>query len=105
MEGVNKEIVVKLKIKRILMLDLEIVREVYERVYMMFMMNDEMKIIGLKKFLFLEQKSIIILSLLLSKSINIIDIFLFFENMYDVLIIKLCILLILSLNISDKFIF
>lgn len=54
MEGVNKEIVVKLKIKRILMLDLEIVREVYERVYMMFMMNDEMKIIGLKKFLFLE---------------------------------------------------
>lgn len=69
MEGVNKEIVVKLKIKRILMLDLEIVREVYERVYMMFMMNDEMKIIGLKKFLFLEQKSIIILSLLLSKLI------------------------------------
>lgn len=69
MEGVNKEIVVKLKIKRILMLDLEIVREVYERVYMMFMMNDEMKIIGLKKFLFLEQKSIIILSFLLSKLI------------------------------------
>lgn len=69
MEGVNKEIVVKLKIKRILMLDLEIVWEVYERVYMMFMMNDEMKIIGLKKFLFLEQKSIIILSLLLSKLI------------------------------------
>lgn len=54
MEGVNKEIVVKFKIKRILMFDLEIVREVYERVYMMFMMNDEMKIIGLKKFLFLE---------------------------------------------------
>lgn len=69
MEGVNKEIVVKLKIKRILMLDLEIVWEVYERVYMMFVMNDEMKIIGLKKFLFLEQKSIIILSLLLSKLI------------------------------------
>lgn len=67
MEGVNKEIVVKLKIKRILMLDLEIVREVYERVYMMFMMNDEMKIIGLKKFLFLEQKSIVLVSLLLSK--------------------------------------
>lgn len=69
MEGVNKEIVVKLKIKRILMLDLEIVREVYERVYMMFMMNDEMKIIGLKKFLFLERKSVIIVSLLLSKLI------------------------------------
>lgn len=69
MEGVNKEIVVKLKIKRILMLDLEIVREVYERVYMMFMMNDEMKIIGLKKFLLLEQKSIVIVSLLLSKLI------------------------------------
>lgn len=69
MEGVNKEIVVKLKIKRILMLDLEIVREVYERVYMMFMMNDEMKIIGLKKFLFLEQKSIVLVSLLLSKLI------------------------------------
>lgn len=67
MEGVNKEIVVKLKIKRILMLDLEIVREVYERVYMMFMMNDEMKIIGLKKFLLLEQKSIVLVSLLLSK--------------------------------------
>lgn len=67
MEGVNKEIVVKLKIKRILMLDLEIVWEVYERVYMMFMMNDEMKIIGLKKFLFLEQKSIVLVSLLLSK--------------------------------------
>lgn len=69
MEGVNKEIVVKLKIKRILMLDLEIVREVYERVYMMFMMNDEMKIIGLKKFLLLEQKSIVLVSLLLSKLI------------------------------------
>lgn len=67
MEGVNKEIVVKLKIKRILMLDLEIVREVYERVYMMFMMNDEMKIIGLKKFLLLEKKSIVLVSLLLSK--------------------------------------
>lgn len=67
MEGVNKEIVVKLKIKRILMLDLEIVWEVYERVYMMFMMNDEMKIIGLKKFLLLEQKSIVLVSLLLSK--------------------------------------
>lgn len=80
MEGVNKEIVVKLKIKRILMLDLEIVREVYERVYMMFMMNDEMKIIGLKKFLFLEQKSIVLVSLLLSKSINIIDIFLLFRK-------------------------
>lgn len=69
MEGVNKEIVVKLKIKRILMLDLEIVRKVYERVYMMFMMNDEMKIIGLKKFLLLEQKSIVLVSLLLSKLI------------------------------------
>lgn len=69
MEGVNKEIVVKLKIKRILMLDLEIVREVYERVYMMFVMNDEMKIIGLKKFLLLEQKSIVLVSLLLSKLI------------------------------------
>lgn len=69
MEGVNKEIVVKFKIKRILMLDLEIVREVYERVYMMFMMNDEMKIIGLKKFLLLEQKSIVLVSLLLSKLI------------------------------------
>lgn len=67
MEGVNKEIVVKLKIKRILMLDLGIVWEVYERVYMMFMMNDEMKIIGLKKFLLLEQKSIVLVSLLLSK--------------------------------------
>lgn len=80
MEGVNKEIVVKLKIKRILMLDLEIVREVYERVYMMFMMNDEMKIIGLKKFLLLEKKSIVLVSLLLSKSINIIDIFLLFRK-------------------------
>lgn len=69
MEGVNKEIVVKLKIKRISMFDLEIVREVYERVYMMFMMNDEMKIIGLKKFLLLEQKSIVLVSLLLSKLI------------------------------------
>lgn len=69
MEGVNKEIVVKFKIKRILMFDLEIVREVYERVYMMFMMNDEMKIIGLKKFLLLEQKSIVLVSLLLSKLI------------------------------------
>lgn len=67
MEGVNKEIVVKFKIKRISMFDLEIVREVYERVYMMFMMNDEMKIIGLKKFLLLEQKSIVLVSLLLSK--------------------------------------
>lgn len=80
MEGVNKEIVVKLKIKRILMLDLEIVREVYERVYMMFMMNDEMKIIGLKKFLLLEKKSIVLVSLLLSKLINIIDIFLLFRK-------------------------
>lgn len=80
MEGVNKEIVVKLKIKRILMLDLEIVWEVYERVYMMFMMNDEMKIIGLKKFLLLEKKSIVLVSLLLSKSINIIDIFLLFRK-------------------------
>lgn len=69
MEGVNKEIVVKLKIKRILMLDLEIVREVYERVYMMFMMNDEMKKIGLKKFLLLEQESIVLACLLLSKLI------------------------------------
>lgn len=67
MEGVNKEIVVKFKIKRISMFDLEIVREVYERVYMMFVMNDEMKIIGLKKFLLLEQKSIVLVSLLLSK--------------------------------------
>lgn len=39
------------------MLDPETVREVYERVHMMSMMNDEMKTTGLKKSLPLEQKS------------------------------------------------
>lgn len=59
MEGVNKETAVKSKIKRISMLDPETVREVYERVHMMSMMNDEMKTTGLKKSLPLEQKSTI----------------------------------------------
>ncbi|XP_061183318.1 major antigen-like [Saccostrea echinata] len=49
MEGVNKDSAVKSKIKRISVLDPETVREVYEKVHMMSMMNDEMKTSGLKK--------------------------------------------------------
>lgn len=102
MEGVNKETAVKSKIKRISMLDPETVREVYERVHMMSMMNDEMKTTGLKKSLPLEQKSTVPASSSPSKSMQQIH-FYCFEKMHDVLTIKLCILLILSLNTSDKF--
>lgn len=102
MEGVNKETAVKSKIKRISMLDPETVREVYERVHMMSMMNDEMKTTGLKKSLPLEQKITVPASSSPSKSIQQIH-FYCFENMHDALTIKLCILLILSLNTSDKF--
>ena len=49
MEGVKKEGVVRSKIKRISMLDPETVREVYERVHMMSVMNEEMKTTGLKQ--------------------------------------------------------
>lgn len=70
MEGVNKETAVKSKIKRISMLDPETVREVYERVHMMSMMNDEMKTTGLKKSLPLEKKSTVPASSSPSKSIQ-----------------------------------
>lgn len=85
------------------MLDPETVREVYERVHMMSMMNDEMKTTGLKKSLPLEKKSTVPASSSPSKSINTTDTLLLFVNMHDALTIKLCILLILSLNTSDKF--
>lgn len=52
------------------MLDPETVREVYERVHMMSMMNDEMKTTGLKKSLPLERKSAITASSPPSKSIQ-----------------------------------
>jgi hypothetical protein len=49
MEGVHKDGVVKSRIKRVSVLDPETVREVYERVHMMSVMNEEMKTMGLKK--------------------------------------------------------
>lgn len=80
MEGVNKETAVKSKIKRISMLDPETVREVYERVHMMSMMNDEMKTTGLKKSLPIEQKSTVPASSSPSKSINTTDTLLLFRK-------------------------
>lgn len=62
------------------MLDPETVREVYERVHMMSMMNDEMKTTGLKKSLPLEKKSTVPASSSPSKSINTTDTLLLFRK-------------------------
>ncbi|XP_048747603.2 uncharacterized protein LOC125659853 [Ostrea edulis] len=64
MEGVNKDGVVKSKIKRVSVLDPETVQEVYERVHMMSVMNDEMKTTGLKKTTGIKQSQSADLSLI-----------------------------------------